>query len=444
MVKRKVALKWLAGVLAVILVLAGCSKGNNSAGSSPASSSPTSSSSSIESSAAPSEKKVTLNMFVNRVESVEAFQKLKEIYEAKYPNVTLQVETQTGGEFGTALKAKFSAGAGPDIFTNAGFSDLDVWSEKLEDLSSETWQSDVLEHSLDGITKDGKVYGFPLSLEGYGFMYNKDLFAKAGITVIPTTFTELKNAVEKLKAAGIAPFIPTFGTWYVPGVFEANIPVAQQPDPDKFLADLKAGTTKVTDNQLFKDWLNLFELEFNNGNANPLSIDYSTMVIDFANGKGAMTLGCSCSQSLLDEANPNINVGIMPMPINDDAALNDKIFAQVSSYLVVNKDSEVKEEAKQFIQWLVSTDEGKQWYVKDFRYIPVVKGVEADAESLGLLGMGIKEYLDQGKALGYQYNKFPDGLSKEWGSILQKFVAGKINKDETLVEFQKAWDKLNK
>ena len=38
-----------------------------------------------------------------------------------------------------------------------------------------------------------------------GFWYNKSLFEKAGITTPPTTIDEFNAAVDKLKAAGIAP-----------------------------------------------------------------------------------------------------------------------------------------------------------------------------------------------------------------------------------------------
>ncbi len=60
--------------------------------------------------------------------------------------------------------------------------------------------------------------------------YNKDVFAKNGIT-IPTTYAELKAASEKLLAAGVQPiFEPVADGWQyhtlwfngVPPIYEAG------------------------------------------------------------------------------------------------------------------------------------------------------------------------------------------------------------------------------
>ncbi|MBB6695406.1 extracellular solute-binding protein [Cohnella xylanilytica] len=431
--KRMSAAAFAAGFAALMLTLAGCGGTDDAGGVSGAS---------PAGSAAPSE--ATLNLYLNRSESVDAFKKLKEVYEAAYPNITLNIETSQGGEFNTNLKTKFAAGAGPDIFTNSGFTDLDTWVDKMEDLSGSEWESAVLDRSLDGITKDGKVYGYPLSMEGYGFMYNKDDFAKAGISEAPKTMTELKDAVAKLEAAGFKAFVPDYGNFYVPGVFETNNAVAKQSDPNQFLSDLKSGAKKITEDPLFSDMLDLVQLQTDHASKNPMSIDYTGMITDFAAGKGAITLGCSCSQPLLDQTQPSFEVGVFGTPLNDDADLNDRVFVQVSSYLAINKDSKVKEEAKRFIDWLYSSDAGREWYVKDFRYLPVLKGLETDAASLGSIGAGIKAYMDQGKYLAYEYPKYPEGLTTEWGNTLIKMVAGKLDKQQTLAELQAVWEKMSK
>lgn len=440
--KSKVLFKVAALCTAVMVVVAGCS---TNAASNDSATSTTGASTNTGASAAPaSGEKVTLKLLLNKTESVESFKVLEKEYETEFPNVDLQIDLTMGSEFGAALKTRFASGQGPDIFSSAGYKDFELWSERVEDLSAEPWVSDVVDGASDGASIDGKLYGFPLSIDGYGFMYNKDLFAKAGITELPTTFTALKEVVSKLKAADIAPFITPFGEWYTPGVFEANNPVAKQVDPDQFFADLSSGAITIPKAPLFDDWLNLFELEFKNAHKEPLSIDYMTMVTDFANGEGAITNGCGCSQPLVLAANPDINVGVMPMPINDDAALNDKIFVGVSTYLLVNKDSKVKDAAKAFLTWLSSSKEGQRLITEEFAYIPAFKSMPSNAEKLGPLGTDIKKYIDEGKTLGLEYNKYPEGLSTEWGSTLQKWVAGEINRTQVLEEFQASWVKLDK
>ena len=53
-----------------------------------------------------------------------------------------------------------------------------------------------------GLATD-KYYGVQIAPWVVGFFYNKDLFAQAGVTEAPTTWTEFMEVCEKLKAAGI-------------------------------------------------------------------------------------------------------------------------------------------------------------------------------------------------------------------------------------------------
>ena len=52
---------------------------------------------------------------------------------------------------------------------------------------------------------NGQQYGIPYNVGVVGFWYNKELFAKAGISSAPSTWPQFLADVAKLKAAGIAP-----------------------------------------------------------------------------------------------------------------------------------------------------------------------------------------------------------------------------------------------
>ncbi|PNB76563.1 ABC transporter substrate-binding protein, partial [Pseudomonas sp. FW305-BF6] len=88
-------------------------------------------------------------------------------------------------DYGAALKAEFAKGKGPDIFNNGGFQEAVTWKDKLEDLSKEPWVKNLYKGTEKPMTMNGKLYGMPMNTEGYGFIYNKDLFKKAGITTLP-------------------------------------------------------------------------------------------------------------------------------------------------------------------------------------------------------------------------------------------------------------------
>ena len=116
----------------------------------------------------------------------------------------------------------------------------------------------------------------PIGVEGYGYIYNKDLFAKAGITELPKTLTQLDAAAQKLQAAGITPFENGYAEWWVLGNHFVNLPFAYQADPNAFIDGLNKGTEKIAGNAVFENWIKLFDLTVKYGNKNPLQTDYNT------------------------------------------------------------------------------------------------------------------------------------------------------------------------
>lgn len=389
-------------------------------------------------------KKKVLHIFQFKVEISEALNRLKEEYEKEHPNVRLDIQTVGGGsDYGATLKSKVASGKEPDIFTIGGYVERDMWMDYLEDLSDQPWAKDVKDVAKEQMTVNGKLYGLPMNLEGYGFMYNKDLFAKAGITKLPVTLSELEEACKKLQAAGITPFADGYQDWFVLGNHNVNVAFAQQKDPQGFIQGLTEGTQKFKDNEVFKAWTKLLDLTVKYGNKNPLSTDYNTQVTLFATGQAAMMQQGNWTQVQIDRTSPNMKMGILPMPIDDTAADNDKLYVGVPSNWVVNKNSPVKEEAKEFLNWMVSSDIGKRYITKEFKFIPALNNIKSTEEDLGSLGVEIQRYVDAGKTLTWNWSRLPNGMPQELSNSMQAYVGGKINQKQMLEQFQENWDNLS-
>lgn len=231
----------------------------------------------------------TIHIYQFKVEISEPLNKLKAEYEKTHPGIKLDIQSVGGGtDYGASLKAKFASGDQPDIFTNEGYQDRDTWLEYLEDLSDQPWVKDLDDFARKPMTVNGKIYGQPMNLEGFGFVYNKDLFKKAGITKLPQTIDELEEAAKRLKAAGIIPFANGYAEWWVLGNHFINIPFARQPNPESYVADLNKGTARIPGNPVFDQWVKLLDLTIKYGNRNPLTTDYNTQVTLFSTGKAAM------------------------------------------------------------------------------------------------------------------------------------------------------------
>ena len=139
-------------------------------------------------------------------ETVEAYKKIK-------PNVTINVVPQSTDTLISAFQSAVTAKSGPDIASQwatgpvLGF----VWQDALAPISDYV-SADEMKNWLNTNenTYNGKVWAAPQYLIGIEIMYNKDMFAQAGVTPPANgrwTWDEFMAACEKLKAAGITPFV---------------------------------------------------------------------------------------------------------------------------------------------------------------------------------------------------------------------------------------------
>ncbi|MFC0273263.1 ABC transporter substrate-binding protein [Metabacillus herbersteinensis] len=389
------------------------------------------------------EKKISLNIRNPKVEISTQFEQMVIAYEKENPNVEINIHTVGGASDDLAdLKAQIAAGTGPDIFTNSGYESAKLWSKYLEDLTDQSWVETAYEDALLPMKFDGKVYGMPLNLEGYGLIYNKDLFTKAGIDTLPKTLTELITVAEKLQKAGITPFATGYYEEWKLGVHLMNIAFAQQEDPSAFIKGLNDGTETIDSNQKFKDIINYLDVTTKYGNGNPLTTDYNMEVNLFAKGNAAMIQQGNWIQPMIDQLSPKMNIGFLPIPINDEPIKN-ALVVSVPNYWVVNKQStpEKKKEAKKFLNWMVSSEQGKTFMTEQFKFIPAFENIKAD--NLGPLADETIWYYNEGKTLHSNWFNFPVGVREEFGSAMQLYVGKQLNRDQLLQEFQKSWERAS-
>ena len=169
-----------------------------------------------------------------------ATENLVKAYEALHPNVTIDVVSQPANDYFNLLKAAAISKTGPCLATM--WTGLFMLQNKdyLEKLNPTYIPEDTLkqyagiEWASDNFNADQGVYVVPLEMQFYNGFYNKDLFAKAGITSLPTNWAEFDAAVAKLKAAGIQPLVygsgaqailPSFYPWYDFSYMMMNVPV---------------------------------------------------------------------------------------------------------------------------------------------------------------------------------------------------------------------------
>lgn len=372
--------------------------------------------------AASADEQITLTILATVWPEYTAnLERLADLYEAEHPNVT--VETSCDG---STLTANIAAGNYPDILVTGQFSQLEIYKEYLGEITdNQTILSKVNQDSLVASTFDGKIYGFPVTTESDGLVYNKALLREAGFDAPPRTISELETLCETLKEMGVTPFACGFAeSWIANHVL--IYPFAGKADLQATTHQIADGEVQMADLDFCKDMQAYIDLMLENCNEKYFETDYTTMLALLASNQAAMCTNGSWVSDMVLEMNPDFELGIMGHPYSDDPA-DSLLNVTPSSCICYFKDAKNAEEAVKFIEWLVNSEAGIDWLANDFGVLTNVEGVMSDYDGLVLDTIA---YMEAGetKLWGNTYM-----LNFDWDATytsFQKYVFGDCSWDE--------------
>lgn len=194
---------------------------------------------------------------------------------------------------------------------NGGLKDLTSYATDLK--QGQTWLTGL----SDPATVDGKLYGVPGFAGARAVIYNKTMWAKAGVKAAPTTFAELTAALTKVKAANPS---GGFSAFYLPGqnwyagmqfVWDAGGEIATE-NGGKWAAGF--GSDKA---QAGLTTFKKFQNDYSAAASRTLDTDKPDQTQVFADGKASAIVATNGSIGLIQKANPKItdaDLGTFPMP----------------------------------------------------------------------------------------------------------------------------------
>ena len=383
-------------------------------------------------------------MFISSPEYADAINNLIEEYKNVAPNVTINYET-TQNDYPTMLKAKLNSGEVPDIFSSTSGKEIDTYLEYSYDLSNDpimTTMDPAVASSMSSTENGGKgCYGFAIKGNYFGIVYNKEMFETAGIAKFPETASELKDACDKLTAAGFKPFTTGFAEWWVFKHTYQSFVNAAADGAGISTADLvtkfEKGEAKVSDYpELYDNYFAFLDLAKEYGDAKPLETDLSAEEAAFANGEVAMVLGQGAwIESDVLSINPDIKIGFAGYPTTEDAA-ETKVISGSDQALHVNKDSKNLQATLNFVNWWYTSDYGKSWFTDVAGVVPpIVTDAPSEFEIIKQ-GAALSDAKGSG-ALAICYST--DSWHQTCGQILQSYIAGTISKDEACAQIEEQW-----
>ena len=156
---------------------------------------------------AESSDKVHLEFFNIKPEVVDILNTLIDKFETENPDIDVE-QTQVPDST-TVLQTRAATNKLPEMLTyyatDPRYQEM-AKNGMLLDLTDKDVFSTIDEGMLKDTLYEGKSYILPISMNAAGVFYNKKIFEENGIEV-PTTYEELIAVCEKLKAAGITPFV---------------------------------------------------------------------------------------------------------------------------------------------------------------------------------------------------------------------------------------------
>lgn len=351
-------------------------------------------------------EKSTLKIMVwNNPATVEAFKKLNEQFQQKYPNTTVDMSVdKTEDYWATTMPTRLAAGD-VDIFLLQGFPnkvqdymkgvEKASWQTMAEqgqflDLTNEPFvQNYDKDMIMDAGSYNGKLYTLDGGLYAFtGMFYNKDLFEKNNIKV-PTTWDELVAACDAFKKLDIG--CMTSGGKDVWPLMVAGWGVEQAiyPDSQQIMADLWSGKAKFNDEKSMEVWKKMQQL-LTFMEPGVTGIDNTAAPGRFATGKVAMYPAGTWDAANIALANPDLNFGYIPIPGSNKAEENKSLGGKYDASLTVAANAPNKDAALKWIE-LFSEPENYNAYVNTVGTLPT----QPTAKLTSKIGEELKPYLDK-------------------------------------------------
>lgn len=385
--------------------------------------------------------KTTIKMFLNSPEYTDGYNAFIAEYKKVKPNVTIELQVMQA-DYPTVLKTKIASGDMPDIFQTTAGAEIKQYAEYSADLTSQPLAKAMIPSVRNNVTYNGKVLGAPIASNLFGIIYNKDLFAKAGITKLPKTNAELQAACVKLKAKGITPFTNGYKEWWVyKHIFQHYVDASSKSitNSSDLVNGFIAGKTTFKANPTLSKFFDFIDLTVKYGTPKPLEKDFSAETSEFASGKAAMMTGQGgWAEDGIVKINPKIKMGIMGYPIDNNASKSVIILGSGAAWRV-NKNSKVLKETEDFINWLYTSDYGKKWFSNIAKAIPPISaGAYPNMQLVNSMRTVMKTDKVGDEAIIYSLDSF----HQKFGEIMQAYIGKGKTKDQAITDIQKSWMQL--
>lgn len=406
--------------------------------------------------------------FLNfKPEVADVYKEIAQKYKEE-TGVEVKVVTAASNTYETTLKSEIAKADAPTIFQINGPVGYKAWANYCADLSDTKLYSYLTDKNLAVKNANG-VFGIPYVVEGYGIIYNNAImekyFALKDKAVSISKATEI-NDFETLNAV-VTDMTKHKQELGIDGVFAstsmgsgeqwrwtthlASVPVyyemKEDSDESTIVSTLEEEDIDFDYSQNFKK---VFDMYLNNsttqkGLLSGKSVDNA--MAEFALGKAAMVQNGNWAWEQISKVGGNVvkaeDIKYLPIYTGVEGEEKQGLCIGTENYLAINKNAseEDKKASIAFLEWLFSSETGKDYVVNKLNFIAPFNTFKEDEMPNDPLAREILNWMNKDvNNLEWTFNSFPSQQFKEdFGNALLEYVQG--SKDWKHVEqtFRNSW-----
>lgn len=345
----------------------------------------------------------------------------------------------------TVVRTQLAGGNAPDVHvlypgSGSAMSMVELAkADLLTDLDDQEWTKTIPKSFDAAYRHDGKTYLYSAGSSVIGTIYNKKVFADAGVTP-PKTWAELLDVCGTLKSKGVVPLALGAQTpWVTQLITYALVPnavYAKDPTFDDQMASGKATFVGSGWADAMGKYQDLQKRGFFNDHPDGTTFEQQTSMV--ATGKAAMAVQVSSVLSNFRQAakSPD-DLGMFPFPGGDDAA-NLWIPAGIVVGLGVSARAKNAAKGKAFIEFLGKQENINAW-AADVSAIPFSRDSSTKIDPV------LSEFLpiiDANHAVPFMDQRWPNAeVQPAHFAAVQDLLAGKTDVKGALAQMDKAYGK---
>lgn len=415
-------------------------------------------------------KNKALVYFLNfKPESAAVYEEIAKVYEEE-TGVKIKVVTAAANTYEQTLKSEISKSSAPTIFQVNGPIGYQSWKDYCLNIEDSKLYSYLSDKSL-AIKDDKGVYAVPYVVEGYGIIYNEAVtdkyFALSKRKTDISSMDEVKN-FETLRAV-VEDMTANKEALGIEGVFAStslssgedwrwqthllNVPMYyelrdSEDYSDPTIAGLKS---KEIAFRYGDNYRNLFDLYTNNSLTKKTllgSKSTSDSMAEFATGKAAMVQNGNWAWSQIKGVSGNTvkenDIKFLPLYTGINGEEKQGLCIGTENYFAINKNAskEAQKASLEFLDWLFSSDTGKDFVTNKLDFITPFNTFNDDELPNDPLAKEVVRYMrnDELTTVPWVFNAFPsDTFKTAVGSALLDYVQGDKKWEEVRKTVKDKW-----